>query len=342
MLLSTMLAAAAVTALLSTMAHPAQAEQIEQDALEVELELNDSGFEASALRAAIARELGVAVVEATGDGKARARLRVEFASQTQATVSFQTPDGRSVGRSIELPAQRERALETIALLAANLARNEAAELIRELERRMAAARASVEEPPPVAADADKPVPQPSAPQKPPKRAAAQPKPQPKAPPKVELDDSASINLSLFHPFSLFHDSHRRQFNLELGLLYGRIGGLRGAGVNAIVERIDHQLRGVQLSGFGTWVGGDSAGVVASGFGNVAQGRFRGVQAAGFANAHVGRRQHAFPFDLRQGASLTGVQVAGGYNYVAGSVRGVQAAGGANVMLGEVEGGQIAG
>lgn len=298
----------------------------------VDLFVGESGFEPSAVRAAIARELGVLVVEPIASTESESRLEVRFEGPERAEVSFRTPDGRSVGRSIDLPQQSERAVETIALLAANLARNEAADLISELERRARAER-SAEAPPESKAEREAPPPPPAA-----------PKPEPPGPEPVDdlLLGRHVINLSLFHPVALYPDSDRRGFKLELGLAYGRVGALDGVGINVMVARVDQKLQGVQVAGIGSYVRGDSAGVQMAGLGVVSEGVCHGVHLSGLVNLELGRSRTRSGSESRQGTALVGAQITGGYNSVVGDLSGAQTSGGVNTVLGNLDGLQVSG
>ncbi len=145
------------------------------------------------------------------------------------TVSFINDGGERTTRSLDLPADRAQSLEIIALLAGNLARDEAGELL---------ARLTPPEPPP-----EPPAPPPSetsetapapaekavAPAKKeedapeaarPRRRAQGLPPPPKLPPppapapppdlaKLIRDENASFNLSLWYPTTLLSETERR-------------------------------------------------------------------------------------------------------------------------------------
>jgi hypothetical protein len=306
-------------------------------ALVVDLSVGDSGFQPAAVRAAIARELGVLVVEPSPSRQAQPRLEVRFEGPERAAVSFRASDGRSVGRGIDLPRQPERAVETIALLAANLARNEAADLISELERRTrAAARTERAGKQPPESKAQPEAAAPSAP--------VAPKHEP---PRSEPTDGGLagrhlVNLSLFHPVALYPDSERRQFNLELGLFYGRVGALDGAGINAMVARVDQEMHGLQLAGIGSYVGGDSVGVQAAGLGVLSRGCSRGVHLSGLVNLELGPSGARSERESCPRSALVGAQITGGYNSVVGDVTGSQTSGGANTVIGNLDGLQVSG
>jgi hypothetical protein len=99
------------------------------DALSVTTKLVSTPLEAEAIRAAIASELRVAV-------RLEETLVDEGLSVTvkwrRATVSYRSKHGETTTRSLDLPANSEQAVEVIALLAGNLARDEASELLARL------------------------------------------------------------------------------------------------------------------------------------------------------------------------------------------------------------------
>ncbi|MBN1608432.1 MAG: hypothetical protein JW940_17505 [Polyangiaceae bacterium] len=338
------LAAAVLTepqaALAEQPASTAPAKPAAQGALGVKLSLGQSGFDASTVRSAIAQELGVAVVDADDDPASSVWLEVRVETADRASVNYRSSDGRSVGRSIELPAQRERALETIALLASNVARNEAAELIEALERRAAVARASGETSPSATR------PGPAAPPAP-----VEPAPRPQAKPPASAPSSANkpllaeepgVNLSLWHPIAILPDSDRRRLHVELGLGYSRAGAIEGMAVNALFARLDQQLEGMLVAGLGGWAGGDSQGMITGGLGVLSQGRLRGAAFGGLLSLHLGRGSGPYGTDAWAGASLEGIQSAGLWSHAAGDLVGVQAAGGMSTLAGNLTGMQAAG
>src|SRR5689334_9230638 len=85
------------------------------------------------LRLALQSTLGVAVSEPRRErGEDLATVVVRRHSSGSVTIVFVRPDGREVERTLDLPADRGLATETIALAAGNLVRDEAAELVAAL------------------------------------------------------------------------------------------------------------------------------------------------------------------------------------------------------------------
>jgi hypothetical protein len=336
------LAAAVVTEPGAALAEqPGSGAPAEQSALGIKLGLGQSGFDPSAVRAAIAQELGVPVVEETNSASP-SWLEVRLETADRASVNYCSSDGRCVGRSIGLPAQRERALETIALLASNVVRNEAAELIEALERRAAAARASAEASQnavpssPVA----KPAPAQPAPRTP--RTATPPTSSQSAAKKRLVLQEPGVNLSLWHPIAILPDSDRRRLRFELGLGYSRAGAIEGMATNALFARVDQELEGMLVAGLGAWAGGDSRGMVAGGLGALSQGGLQGAEFGGLVSLHLGHGSGPYGVNARSGASLEGIQSAGLWSHAAGDIAGAQFAGMTNTLMGGLTGVQGAG
>jgi hypothetical protein len=156
-----------------------------------------------------------------------------------------------------------------------------------------------------------------------------------------------FNLSLWYPISINRTPHDSA-NINLTLLYGRIGTVRGldlaigasiqedglygvqiaalAGVsgrhtsglqvNGLVSVTGNDISGAQISGLINVVGESGAAFQAAGLANIAGNRLQGFQASGLFNV-VGER-------------LQGAQAVGGFNVVGNSCVGFQAAGLFNV------------
>ena len=305
-----------------------------------------SGLDAGEIRRAIALELGVSVLPAPTAAGPSDTLDVTVHSQPlRAEVVFRSKSGKKVARSISLPAEPHRATETIALLAGNLVRDEAAELLAAMNAAGATAtspagsRAAAKPAGssgsgtaaagPSAATATKPTP-PSDQAKPEARAsnakadAAKPsKTDPDSaaqPPEPELESDV-IDLAFFHPISYPSHSLKKSFVIELGLLYGRIGALEGAGMVVGVSRVHRHVYGAQLSGLVTVDHGKVHGVSYAGIATWVEGEVRGAVGAG-VYSHVKGTVH--------GVNAAPVAYAGGLDgleaavvSVSGDGRGVQ-------------------
>ncbi len=284
-----------------------------ESALAADIDVGSSGLDAEQLRAAIARELGVNVRLSVKDESPA--LRVRLGNGRRATVRFQPPGERALERTVELPADPEPAYETVALLAGNLARNEASELLAQLRR------PAPSEPEPASEDgsptSETPKPEPAAP-------APRPNPKPKAlpapskatPATTKKPDepqlkSAPVNLSVFFPLALYRDSHKRRVAGELGLLYSEVGAISGVGVTLGHLRLRHELEGALFTLALNRVDGHTLGAQISVGGNLSGGALRGADVAVGFNHRAGH--------------VKGAQLAVGYNH-APSIEGAQLGG----------------
>ncbi len=112
---------------------PAWAAEAQSPVLVVLVDPGSTSLDPAQVKAAIARELRVAVADApAGDGAGTMNVKVK--GTTELTVTFQSADGQvDVTRQVGLPPDPAEQTETIALLAGNLARNEAGELLAALK-----------------------------------------------------------------------------------------------------------------------------------------------------------------------------------------------------------------
>jgi uncharacterized protein YjbI with pentapeptide repeats len=308
-----------------------RAEQAAPAAITANIEAGKSGIDAELVRAAIERELDLPVGVASGDVEAPGVLAVRVDQKRTAEVTFRTPDGRVVGRSINLPRDDTRAADTIALLAVNLVQNEAAELLAELERLRDAERARAEQ-------AAEPEPEPAA------EAIASETP-PDSVPAADTLERRAYHLSVWHPLGLDPRSHLHSYNLELGLGYSRVGGISGFGLNLLFARNEGSLVGAQAAGIMNFTRGSSRGAVVSGVGNLTHGRLQGCAFAGLVNLHIAPTDMHRPLELTPrplvtGSELDGVQMSGLWNHVSGRVRGAQVSGFGNSTVGRLEGAQL--
>jgi hypothetical protein len=161
------------------------------------------------------------------------------------------------------------------------------------------------------------------------------------------DPLRSFDLALVTPLSLIHDSKKRELKLQLSLLYGESGGMRGAAVGLGVVRVRRYVEGAATGLPAVLVGGDLHGLVASvGYSEVA-GELDGVLIGAGAAWHRGQRARgavvavggALAGDM-DGAvigagfatapALRGAALAAGATVIRGPSRGALVAGGANV------------
>jgi hypothetical protein len=218
------------------------------DALPVTVKLVSTPLEAEAIRTAIAAELNVAVRLENSLVDEGLAVTVRW---RRATVSYRSKQGETTTRSLDLSANSEQAVEVIALLAGNLARDEASELLARL----------APPPPPPATDtpasesgttsaeesAAEKQPPPPAEKKEPEKAKAE-APKKKAPKKADdgliRSEKYVANASFFHPIAIRRDSERRVLNLEIGALYSRVGAVEGVGFTLGYLRVEQHVHGV--------------------------------------------------------------------------------------------------
>ncbi|HMR08876.1 MAG TPA: hypothetical protein PKA88_24015, partial [Polyangiaceae bacterium] len=298
-------------------------------------------LQADAVRREIARELGTSVSSSAPESGAADVLEIRIAQQPlRAEVVFRSKAGKQVVRSMALPSDPDRATETIALLAGNLVRDEAAELLRALESAhgsratthnettaatgattsgAAASKDATASAQGNAAGATAKL-EPAA-----SNAAA---PSNESEPNVArriatpaLEESF-IDLAFFYPISYPEKPLQKRFRLELGLLYGRIGALEGVGVVAGVSRVQHHVHGAQFAGIVNWNQGEMRGVSISGAVTWTAGNAHGFTGAGAFSMTRGTSHGLMLAPVVVAGGLDGVQ--GGVVSVAGAGRGAQA------------------
>ncbi len=307
------------------------------DALPVSLELVSTPLTAKEIESALASELRVPVKATTRPSPKGLAIAVKW---RRVTVSFINEGGEKTTRSLDLPADRAQSLEIIALLAGNLARDEAGELL---------ARLTPPEPPPAP-----PAPPPAAttepapPEKavaPEKKEEALPKPPPSkkqglppppklppppAPPphpdlaKLIRDENASFNLSLWHPTALLSETERRVIHGELGLAYSRIGALEGAAITLGYLHVEQHHFGFSSTVGWNRVDGKVLGVQMGAIGTEGHGNLRGYEGSSllalrWGNVEGGQTAAVFA----RADDVTGLQASAGAAY-ARDVQGLQA------------------
>lgn len=299
------------------------------EALPLELELGSSKLDAEAVRKAVELELKRPVVLAAS-AENGAALTVSAHADRTVTVSYRTSTGELRSRSIGIPEDGARGAEVIALLAGNLSRDEAAELLAALAAKAepatdtsAGAPAASEVP---GSPAAKSTPEPTAAAsaaeaRPP---SAKPAPRSGPPPLIETPLPA-FNLSLFAPITLYRQSERRIFKGELGLFYSHVGELRGGGLNLFVLHTERDVHGVTVATLYNYTGGKVRGVAASAVVSRRQ-RLQGIELSGLLNLGSGEARGVAAAGLvNTGRDFEGVQAAGLVNW-ADRLQGVQAAG----------------
>ena len=291
----------------------------------------------SGLRLALANTLGIAITEPKSDVReALATVVVRRRADGNVTIVFIRPDGREVERTLDLPADRELATETIALAAGNLVRDEAAELV--------AALAPAAPPPPTDA--------PLSPDERPAIDAASASPRPST--RVSCNDGERVFFGAdFAPHAGTSSKYPDRWRtLSLNFVGGYARGLNGfeLGVGANIESAF--MCGVQIAAGANVVLGDVRGVQLA-TANVALGAVRGLQlgVVGLAKGDIDGAQIATV--SIGGGALEGAQLGvvnllkssavgnqtGVVNVAGADVRGAQL-GVVNVAHGGVEGVQV--
>lgn len=306
----------------------------------------DSSVDAEGLRADIARELGVTVVSGA---KAPGGTLLVRERENDVVVSFESPDGRTELRDLELPADANQAEHDIALVAANLARDQSAPFVRPLPSPSSAESGA---PTSAAATAQPQLPAPS------KTETAAPGPNTRTAPVVAAAPTACERPGPFAEFGFdlvpFVGTSRRR-HVSVGLVGTLSDGVHGIAAGSAFNVDTAFVCGAELAGAFNVASGPVSGLQAAGSFNVAAANLRGAQLAGAVNVAAGpmtglQGAGALNFALdTEGAelagagnvtrSLHGAQLAGAFN-VATTVRGAQLAGGLNVATG-VHGAQLA-
>jgi hypothetical protein len=275
----------------------------------------------SGLRVALANTLGIAITEPKSDRReALATVVVRRRAEGGVTIVFIRPDGREVERTLDLPADRDLATETIALAAGNLVRDEAAELVATL----------TPAPPPSEAP-------PSPEQLPAVDAASAPPGA--APRRVTCTDGEHLFFGAdFAPHAGTSSKYPDRWRtLSLNFVGGYARGLRGfeLGVGANIESAF--MCGVQIAAGANIVLGDVRGLQLA-TANVGLGMVEGAQLGVVALAKRDIEGAQIATVSIGGGALVGVQV-GVVNLLKGSVEGNQT-GVVNVAGADVRGAQI--
>ncbi len=293
----------------------------------VRVDAGSSGLSADVIRTAIAKELGV---EAVAEGEASSSVGVRILGN-RARVSFTRASGEKLEREVELPVETSSRIEVIALLAGNLARDEASELLAGLKKPESEPEP---EPEPVAAVEPTPTPAPAL------GVEAKTTPAPASAEGARRGPLAA-NLSLFHPLAIVDGSERQTFDIEVGLAYSRIGGLTGFGLTVGHLRVEGPAHGVGISGLWTRVDGDARGAFGTGILSQGGGTLEGAEASGIATLRRG------DVDGAQGAGIVstaarvrGAQLSGAVSWANGPVIGFQAAGALAYAKHDVDGVQL--
>lgn len=216
-------------------------------------------------------------------------------------VTWDGPKRTTVSRVVTAPARLDDVVRDAAILAGNLARDEASELI------------APPAPPPA-------VPSPTAPSA---EAPSAPPPQAPPPPRDRAREgeggrakaNEDLTLGVFYPLATNMDRPWVRTRFDFNLFFGRIGQLDGfqlGGVNGVARiegKSSGDMSGVQIAYGANIVGGRASGVQIAWLFNTNES-LEGWQASAFVN-HVN-------------GDATGLQVASMVNHAGGTLSGAQA------------------
>lgn len=157
-----------------------------------------------------------------------------------------------------------------------------------------------------------------------------------------------VNLSLWYPLSINRSQHDSA-NVNLTLLYGRMGSVKGLDLAIGASALTSELKGIQITGIAGIAGDSASGVQVNGLTSVAGDDIKGGQISGLINVtgntgkgfqvaggmniagdHLQGIQASGLFNI-VGEELSGFQATGAFNIVGNQLRGFQAAGGFNVV-----------
>lgn len=313
-------------------------------ALRVVVQATEARLDPYAVQRAIEDELGVAV---RGDAHPDVvgTLNVVATGADSLTMEYVGKDGRRNSRTVKLPATETKRLETVALVAGNLARDETGELIEELRPPPAPVADSAD----TSVEAASPAPTPAAPSTP-APAGGEQRPPAETPPAPTDPETTTVpalehefvNVSLFTPIAIHPNSHELEVTAELGLLYSDVGRVSGGALVGLVSRVRHGYQGGQIVGLVSLTNGAARGASLSGLAALHWGDLSGASIAGAANYGEGDLtggEVAGLFSFRKG-NATGFQLSGAFN-AAHDVTGAQLSGAVNLTR-NISGAQLAG
>jgi hypothetical protein len=263
-----------------------------------------------ALAARLSSELHARVERASGTAPSRAAITITYRKDSQSLlVRAKHAGGRVLERSIVAQGDDASVQAEAVLLASNLARDEARELLDELASRPAP-------------------PQPAAP------AAERPTP-PAAPEERWIG-----TFGLLYPVATNAGHPNVRSALDLSILYGRIGRSDAFQMSFGVAHASRSATGLQLAAVP--ISGGSLDGAQLGLGaTIALGPVSGAQlgtGASIAGDSVDGAQLSVGVAYAHGP-VTGVQASAGFNY-AGGLDGAQLAAGGNIARGPVSGAQL--
>lgn len=275
---------------------PAYTLEVDSDAPDV------VSFEAIAAR--VGSELGGSVVRPGTIAASRAAISIRYRDR-ELTVRAIHSGGRVLERSVKAEGDDAAVQREAVLLAGNLARDEAREILDALAARPAP-------------------PGPKAPE------VIPPEVQP-AKPAVD-EGFHPVSVALFSPIATNFARPNVTSNLNLSFVYGRVGTVDGVQLGSGFVYASRAVSGVQLGAAATTVSGPMSGAQLGGVGNLATGAGEGAQLGGAANIALqgfDGAQLSGALNLTRG-SFDGLQIAGAANIATRHVEGAQLSGGVNV------------
>lgn len=270
-------------------------------------------------------------------------------AEDHVTARFEGADGSVTQRTVVLPEGRSRVLSTVVVLAGNVARDEAAELRAELERRGAgdnpldrdepAAPPEAAEPEPAAVEPEEPEPaEESAPagEKAPSRGAASPAESAAAGSHEKRTYFAGVDFVPMLGTSLA--SRDAVLHASLNVVGGLAGGVDGVQVGSVLNIVTGPVRGLQISG-AVNVARELRGLQIGGAANITP-QVSGLQIGGAVNVSAEADGSQIGGAINLARAMNGLQIAGAMN-IARQMKGFQLSGGVN-LADSVNGLQLAG
>ena len=140
------------------------------------------------------------------------------------------------------------------------------------------------------------------------------------------DESYPINLAIYYPISLNKSTDTNTY-LNLSLLYGNVGYVRGLDFSGIASHVNQEMYGLQITGLYTKNLHNFGGVGLTVGLNFTEGIGKGLQLSGLLN-HVGKDFEYVQlggFGNFTGNRFHGLQVSSLFNVIGDEMKGIQIA-----------------
>jgi hypothetical protein len=260
-----------------------------------------------------------------GAGQAGSQITISYSkARGELAVTYFHPVRGTLTRLVPAPSSSDGVASTAALLAGNLVRNEAEELLG---------------PPPAATS-------PTVPSGPARVATSPPAAEERRPPAATTEDAPPerlANASFFYPLAANYSQPNLRTHLDLNLIYGHIGALDGLELGTI-NVVDGSVRGAQIALVANIAAARVEGIELALLFNHASSTVSGLQIGGAFNrarGYVQGLQATAGANIAEGSVLGGQASVFGFNYAKGAVDGLQLAPLANLTVGHVSGLQVA-